>query len=57
MVYTRGSSSDFDRFAQVTGEPGWSWNRLLPYIYKVKTIGLRIHFVIYDEVEYRMKDG
>ncbi|KAF4610341.1 hypothetical protein D9613_010632 [Agrocybe pediades] len=34
MVYTRGSSSDYDRFARVTGEPGWSWNALQPYIRK-----------------------
>ncbi|KAG6910318.1 hypothetical protein DXG01_011386 [Tephrocybe rancida] len=35
MYYTRGSSSDFDRFANVTGDPGWSWNSLQPYIRKV----------------------
>jgi choline dehydrogenase-like flavoprotein len=35
MAYTRGSSSDFDRFAKVTGEPSWSWARLQPYIHKV----------------------
>ncbi|KAF5326766.1 hypothetical protein D9619_004475 [Psilocybe cf. subviscida] len=34
MVYTRGSSSDYDRFAQVTGDPGWSWNALQPYVKK-----------------------
>ncbi|KAG5642264.1 hypothetical protein DXG03_003341 [Asterophora parasitica] len=32
MFYTRGSSSDFDRFARVTGNPGWSWENLQPYI-------------------------
>jgi len=32
MFYTRGSSSDFDRFAKVTGDSGWSWNKLQPYI-------------------------
>ncbi|KAJ7187788.1 aryl alcohol oxidase [Mycena filopes] len=31
MVYTRGSKEDFDRFAQVTGDEGWSWDRLIPY--------------------------
>ncbi|KAF8183981.1 pyranose dehydrogenase [Pholiota molesta] len=31
MFYTRGSSSDFDRFATVTGEPSWSWANLQPY--------------------------
>ncbi|KAG6807805.1 hypothetical protein H0H92_006363, partial [Tricholoma furcatifolium] len=34
MFYARGSSSDFDRFAQVTGDSGWSWNSLQPYIKK-----------------------
>lgn len=32
MVYTRGSSSDWDRLARVSGEPGWSWERLKSYI-------------------------
>ncbi|KAJ7151935.1 alcohol oxidase [Mycena filopes] len=31
MVYSRGSKEDFDRFAQVTGDEGWSWDRLIPY--------------------------
>ncbi|KAF9004581.1 pyranose dehydrogenase [Cyathus striatus] len=34
MFYTRGSSSDFDRFAKVTGDPGWSWNSIQPFIRK-----------------------
>ncbi|RDB26743.1 Pyranose dehydrogenase [Hypsizygus marmoreus] len=34
MFYTRGSSSDFDRFAKVTGDPGWSWDNLQQYIRK-----------------------
>ncbi|KDR81074.1 hypothetical protein GALMADRAFT_222642 [Galerina marginata CBS 339.88] len=34
MFYTRGSSSDFDRFARVTGDQGWSWDSLLPYFLK-----------------------
>ncbi|KAJ6617584.1 pyranose dehydrogenase [Mycena sp. CBHHK59/15] len=34
MYYTRGSRDDFDRFAKVTGDPGWSWDRLLPYFFK-----------------------
>ncbi|KAF9561257.1 alcohol oxidase [Agrocybe pediades] len=34
MVYTRGSSSDYDRFARITGEPSWSWNALQPYVRK-----------------------
>ncbi|KAJ7653282.1 pyranose dehydrogenase [Mycena polygramma] len=34
MVYTRGSAEDYDRYAAVTGDEGWSWNRLLPYFFK-----------------------
>ncbi|KAJ7583798.1 hypothetical protein C8J56DRAFT_863270 [Mycena floridula] len=28
LFYTRGSSSDWDRYAQLTGDSGWSWERL-----------------------------
>ncbi|KAF8590856.1 GMC oxidoreductase [Ramaria rubella] len=34
MFYTRGSSDDYDRFANITGDPGWSWDNLQPYIRK-----------------------
>ncbi|KAJ7753944.1 aryl-alcohol oxidase [Mycena maculata] len=34
MVYTRGSAEDYDRWAAVTGDPGWSWDNLLPYFFK-----------------------
>ncbi|KAJ6589198.1 aryl-alcohol oxidase [Mycena capillaripes] len=34
MVYTRGSAGDYDRYASVTGDSGWSWDRLLPYFFK-----------------------
>lgn len=34
MVYTRGSSDDYDNWARVTGDPGWSWLALQPYIRK-----------------------
>ncbi|KAJ7876151.1 aryl-alcohol oxidase [Mycena olivaceomarginata] len=30
MVYTRGSKEDYDRFSRVSGDQGWSWNRLSP---------------------------
>ncbi|KAK7047647.1 hypothetical protein VNI00_006415 [Paramarasmius palmivorus] len=32
MFYTRGSAEDFDRFAAVTGDPGWSWAELQSFI-------------------------
>ncbi|KAF8071934.1 pyranose dehydrogenase [Lyophyllum atratum] len=34
MFYTMGSSSDFNRFAAVTRDPGWSWDNVQPYIRK-----------------------
>ncbi|KAF7375824.1 GMC oxidoreductase [Mycena sanguinolenta] len=34
MVYTRGSAEDYDRWADVTKDPGWSWDSLLPYFFK-----------------------
>ncbi|KAF8214099.1 hypothetical protein K438DRAFT_1956192 [Mycena galopus ATCC 62051] len=34
MVYTRGAADDFDRYASLTDDPGWSWNQILPYFLK-----------------------
>ncbi|KAJ7586731.1 hypothetical protein C8J56DRAFT_1014658 [Mycena floridula] len=34
MGYTRGSSDDYDRYAKVTGDQGWSWKNLQRYIRK-----------------------
>ncbi|KAJ3556100.1 hypothetical protein NP233_g12056 [Leucocoprinus birnbaumii] len=31
MFYTRGSIDDYDRWARITGDSGWSWKELLPY--------------------------
>ncbi|KDQ26532.1 hypothetical protein PLEOSDRAFT_1105437 [Pleurotus ostreatus PC15] len=31
MFYTRGSSDDFDRYAEVTGDSGWTWNNVQTY--------------------------
>lgn len=32
MFYTRGSADDYNRFAEVTGDKGWSWDALQDYI-------------------------
>ncbi|KAJ6521946.1 alcohol oxidase [Mycena vulgaris] len=32
MAYTRGSKDDYDRFARVSGDEGWSWDNLIPYM-------------------------
>uniref|UniRef100_A0A5K1JX66 Glucose oxidase n=1 Tax=Ganoderma boninense TaxID=34458 RepID=A0A5K1JX66_9APHY len=34
MFYTRGSSDEFDRLARISGDEGWSWKAMLPYILK-----------------------
>ncbi|KAF5364586.1 hypothetical protein D9758_005613 [Tetrapyrgos nigripes] len=34
LFYTRGSSSDYDLLANLTGDEGWSWSALQPYIRK-----------------------
>ncbi|KAK0222756.1 pyranose dehydrogenase [Armillaria nabsnona] len=34
MTYTRGSSEDFDRYARVTGDDGWGWEKMQPYFRK-----------------------
>lgn len=39
MVWTRGSRDDYDRWAKVTGDDGWGWDKLEPYMRKVCIIG------------------
>lgn len=34
MVYTRGSSDDYDRYAKISGDAGWSWKSLQRYFKK-----------------------
>ncbi|KAK0499146.1 aryl-alcohol oxidase precursor [Armillaria luteobubalina] len=34
LLYTRGSSQDYDRYAQISGDPGWGWDTLQPYFLK-----------------------
>jgi choline dehydrogenase len=31
MIYMRGQSRDYDRWAQLTGDAGWRWEHCLPY--------------------------
>ncbi|KAJ7708571.1 GMC oxidoreductase-domain-containing protein [Mycena metata] len=40
MVYTRGSVDDYNHFAAVTGDSGWTWDCLLSYFLKNEN-GLR----------------
>ncbi|KAK0184544.1 aryl-alcohol oxidase precursor [Armillaria mellea] len=34
MFYTRAPSQDYDRYAQISDDPGWGWEALQPYIRK-----------------------
>ncbi|MEJ7804586.1 MAG: GMC family oxidoreductase N-terminal domain-containing protein [Telluria sp.] len=34
MIYMRGQSHDYDRWADVTGDPTWAWDRVLPMFMK-----------------------
>ncbi|EAU87898.1 hypothetical protein CC1G_01545 [Coprinopsis cinerea okayama7 len=34
MIYTRGAADDYDLWARVTGDRGWSWKSLFPYALK-----------------------
>jgi choline dehydrogenase-like flavoprotein len=34
MFYTRGTVDDFDRYATLTGDAGWSWDQIFPYFLK-----------------------
>ncbi|KAH9945030.1 aryl-alcohol oxidase-like protein [Epithele typhae] len=38
MLYTRGSSDEYDRVANITGDEGWSWKHMLPYMIKSETL-------------------
>jgi len=40
MMYVRGSSSDYDRFAEYSEDPGWSWDNIQQYLRKVGLIYL-----------------
>ncbi|KAI0313068.1 alcohol oxidase [Amylostereum chailletii] len=37
LFFTRGSRDDFDRFANVTGDEGWSWSKMFPFMLKAET--------------------
>ncbi|KAJ6456029.1 hypothetical protein C8R47DRAFT_1249178 [Mycena vitilis] len=34
MIYSRGSSEEYDRLANISGDAGWSWENLQPYVLK-----------------------
>ncbi|KAH9170729.1 alcohol oxidase [Lactarius sanguifluus] len=38
MVWSRGPSDDYDRWARVTGDPGWSWGSMQPIIKSIEKL-------------------
>lgn len=40
MIYTRGNRRDFDKWARA-GNPGWSWNEVLPYFMRSENATLQ----------------
>ena len=44
MDYLRGSADDWDRYARVTNDKGWSWNGIQAYLRKVS------HLVLFQVV-------
>ena len=34
MAFNRGTKDDYDRWARVTGDDGWSWDKLYPKFVK-----------------------
>lgn len=36
MIYMRGQSQDYDHWAELTGDPGWAWDRVLPIFKKTE---------------------
>jgi len=34
MIYLRGSPQDYDNWAEVTGDPSWSYNSVMDYFKK-----------------------
>jgi choline dehydrogenase-like flavoprotein len=38
MIWIRGSSDDYDKWAEITGDEGWSWKQIIPYFKKVSIV-------------------
>ena len=52
MAFTRGSMDDYDRWAKVTDDQGWSWNSLFPYMLKVS---LQVHHFYLHNSQYMFR--
>ncbi|EIN09539.1 pyranose dehydrogenase [Punctularia strigosozonata HHB-11173 SS5] len=45
MIYTRGSSDDWDKYAEITGDDGWSWNGIQSAIHQNEHFVTPAHYV------------
>ena len=36
MIYMRGQAGDYDRWAELTGDPSWAWDKVLPLFMKTE---------------------
>ncbi|CAG7834540.1 unnamed protein product [Allacma fusca] len=52
MIYMRGNPKDFDRWAEISGDKEWKYDRLLPFFKKLETY--RGHF---PNEKYHGSDG
>lgn len=39
LIYTRGTTEDFDRYAKASGDNGWSWKNMQQYFRKNERFG------------------
>ncbi len=53
LFWTRGSQDDFDRYARVTGDSGWSWNSILPYYKKVRDLP-NLVTIIFNSISWKL---
>ena len=56
MVYNRGSSQDWDRYASISGDEGWSWNSVQQYFRKACHLNYMILLRL-TVIGNRMKSG
>ena len=56
MAYNRGSSEDWDRYASISGDQGWSWDAVQQYFRKVCHL-IRIILLRLTVAGNRMKTG
>lgn len=40
LAYNRGSRDDWDRYAKVTGDDGWSWDSMEQYFFAVRSLSI-----------------